>query len=144
MVKVNLTKVIHVSREKVIEYFTNPDLYFKVHSKYYKSFNIVSHEDNIVIVDEEWEFGGRRLNFTHKITFNLPYYINMDIIKGNGVGSSETIAFEEVSNGTKVTYTINFKLGGITGRILGWFAGKQIKRMIEEMVEEDCRYLEKK
>lgn len=144
LVKAEVKKITRVSRKNVIEYFADPQLYLKTHAKYYKSFSVVSKEENVVFVDEEWEFGNRRLSFTHKITLNLPNRIDLEIIKGDGKGSRETITFEELSEGTKVIYISDFKLGGISGKIFGWLAGKQIKKMMEEMAEEDIRYLEAK
>lgn len=139
-----LTKIIRVSREKVIEYFAAPELYLRIHSKYYKSFKVVSKQKSVAFVDEEWEFGGRRLNFRHKITLVLPNRIDLEIIDGDGKGSREIIMFEELSEGTKVIYTSNFKLGGIAGKIFGWLVSKQIEKMMEEMAEEDRKYLEGK
>jgi len=131
-------------REKVIGYFSKPELYLKVHSKYYKSFKILENEKNMVLVDEEWEFGNRRLSFIHKITLNLPNRIDLEIIIGDGKGSRETIMFEETSTGTKVTYISDFKFHGLTNKFFGWLASKQIKKMLEEMAEGDRRYLEGK
>lgn len=136
-----LTKIIRVPREKVIDYFSKPELYLATHSKH-KSFKVVSKEENVVFVDEEWEFEGRRLNFTHKIVLNLPDSIGLDIVKGQGKGSKETIIFAEVAEGTNVTYISDFKLGRIAGKIFGWLASKQIKDMLEEMAEKDRRFLE--
>lgn len=99
-----MTKTIRVPREKVAEYFSKPELYFSVHSKYYKSFRVVSSGGNTAFVEEEWDIGGRRLNFTHKITLDLPSRIDFDIVEGDGRGSKETIVLEQVPEGTKVTY----------------------------------------
>jgi len=142
MVRARVTRLVHAPLKRVVEYFTNPDSYFKVHSKYYKSFRVVSQSRDEVIVDEEWDFGRGRSRLTHKITLDLPRSMTMEVIRGDGVGSSETITFQEVPAGTVVTYCARFRFGGIAGRIFGWFARGHILRVVEEMADEDQRYLE--
>lgn len=142
MAKITVSKLVRAPKEKVVEYFATPHLYFKVHEKYYKWFEILKEENNVAYVDEVWEIGGRLSRFTHKIVVNLPHNIEMEIIAGDGKGSKEVISFEEEGNQTKVTYHSDFKLGGITGVLIGWLVSSQMKKMMEEMADEDRRFIE--
>lgn len=142
MAKITVSKLVRAPKEKVVEYFATPHLYFKVHEKYYKWFEILKEENNVAYVDEVWEIGGRLSRFTHKIVVNLPHNIEMEIIAGDGKGSKEVISFEEEGNHTKVTYHSDFRLGGIIGALLGWLARGQMRKMMEEMSEEDRLFIE--
>jgi len=144
MARIVVTKLIQARKEEVAEYFANPEAYSKVHAKYYKSFKILAEENNIAYVDEVWEMGGRRLSFTHKIVLNLPTNIEMEIIKGDGKGSREVITFERTPDHTKVTYESDFKLGGLSGIIFGYLARSQMKKVLEEMAEDDRRFIEER
>lgn len=142
MAKIVVSKLIRAPKEKVAEYFATPDLYFKVHDKYYKSFKILKEENKAAYVDEVWEIGGRLAKFTHKIVLNLPHSIEMEIIEGDGKGSKEIISFHEEGNNTMVTYHSDFKLGEISGVLLAWLVRNQMKKMMEEMAEEDRLFIE--
>lgn len=144
MVQIVVSKNIKAPKEKVAEYFGTPGEYFKAHRKYFKSFKIISTENNVAYVEEEWEMGGRLSSFTHKITLNLPNKIDMEIIEGDGIGSKEVISFEEAGSYTKVTYHSDFKFGGITGGIIGLLLSRQMRKMMEAMAEEDRLFVEGK
>ena len=142
LVKVELTKIIGVPKEEVVKYFSDPRSYLKVHSRHHRLLRVLSGQRNIVYIDEDQLFEGRQS--THKTKLDLPDRIDMAVIGGEGERVKETITFEELWFGTKVTYTGDFKLRGPTGKILGWLVGKQIRQMLEEMAEKDRSYLERK
>ncbi len=137
-----MTKIVRAPRSKVTEYFGDPEKYRIVHERYWKSFRILAQEHNVAYVDEVWEIAGRRAVFTHKITLNLPNRIDMEIVKGDGKGSRETITFEEVAEHTKVTYAADYRLPGAVGSFLGWLAAKQMKMVLEDMAERDKHFVE--
>lgn len=142
MAKITLTQLVRAPKEKVADYFAAPDLYAWVHQRYYKSFKILEKRGNVATVAETWEIGGRLARFTHRIVLRLPHAIEMEIVAGDGKGSREVITFEEAGDCTRITYQSDFRLGGVGGAVLGWLARGQMKMMMEEMAEEDRRFLE--
>ena len=97
MAKVQLRKTIRAPIEKVVEYFGNPELYFRVHSSDDASFKIVSSRENEILVEEERDAGRRRLKTTHKTVLHLPHRIDSEVVSGPGQGSKSTTTFESVS-----------------------------------------------
>lgn len=142
MPTITVTRYVRAPREKVARYFADPRSYFQVHADHYKRFTITSQEGNVAYVDETWEIGGRAASFTHRIVLNLPHSIDLEIVKGDGKGSRETISFEDENDHTKVTYRSDFKLGGILGPILSLLVREQMAKLLEQMADEDQHFLE--
>jgi len=138
MAKVELQKIIKVPREKAVEYFGNHELYNSVHTRSDTSYTIVSRRDNEVLVNVKQEIGGRTLNFTNKTVYRLPHSIESETLSGAAKGSWQRITFESVPEGTRVTYTTDFKLefGGMAGKALRLVSGKMMKKMTKESMEE--------
>lgn len=143
MSRIKIEKEVSVPRERVIRYFSNPSLYFKVHAKHYLSYEILPQiKDGEIDVREEWQFGNNKISFVHRIVSYLPNHIDLEIIEGFGKGSKEIITFEELARGTKVIYKSDFRFGGIIGIVLNILAKQKMRKLLEEMTEEDCRYIE--
>ena len=138
MAKVELQKIIKVPIEKVVEFFGNHELYNSVHTRSDTTYTIVSRRDNEVLVDVKQETGGRTLNFTNKTVYRLPHSIESETLSGVAKGSWQRITFESVPEGTRVTYTSDFKLefGGMAGKALRLVSGKMMKKMAKESMEE--------
>ena len=138
MPKVELQKVIRVPIEKALEYFGNHELYNSVHTRSDTSYTIVSRRDNEVLVNVKQEIGGRTLNFTNKTIYRLPHSIESETLSGIAKGSWQRNTFESVPEGTRVTYTSDFKLefGGMAGKALRLVSGKMMKKMAKESMEE--------
>ena len=138
MPKVELQKTFHVSLDKALEFFGNHELYNSVHTRSDTSYTIVSRRDNEILVDVKQEVGGRTINFTNKTVYRLPHSIESETLSGVAKGSRQRIAFESVPEGTRVTYTTDFKLefGGMAGTALRLVSGKMMKKMAKESMEE--------
>jgi hypothetical protein len=138
MAKVELQKIIKVPIEKALEYFGNHELYNSVHTRSDTSYTIVSRRDNEVLVNVEQEIGDRTLNFTNKTVYRLPHSIESETLSGVAKGSWQRNTFESVPEGTRVTYTSDFKLefGGMAGKALRLVSGKMMKKMAKESMEE--------
>lgn len=138
MAKVELQKIIKVPIEKAVEFFGNHELYNSVHTRSDTTYTIVSRRDNEVLVDVRQEIGGRTLSFTNKTVYRLPHRIETETLSGIAKGSWQRITFESVPEGTRVTYTTDFKLefGGMAGKALRLVSGKMMKKMTKESLEE--------
>jgi len=108
----------------------------------------VSRRDNEVLVDVKQQVGGRTVTFTNKTVYRLPHSIESETLSGIAKGSRQKVIFESVPEGTKVTYTTDFKMefGGMAGKALRMVSGKMMKKMTKETMEEaaevDRKYLE--
>ncbi len=120
MPKVELQKVIKVPIEKAVEFFGNHELYNSVHTRSDTSYTIVNRRNDEILVDVKQVVGGRTINFTNKTVYRLPHSIESETLSGVAKGSRQRIAFESVPEGTRVTYTTDFKLefGGMAGKAL--------------------------
>jgi len=138
MPKAELQKVFRVPIDKAVEYFGNHELYNSAHTRSDTTYTIVSRRDNEVLVNVKQEIGGRTLNFTNKTIYRLPHRIETETLSGIAKGSWQRITFESVPEGTRVTYTTDFKLefGGMAGKALRLVSGKMMKKMIKESMEE--------
>jgi len=148
MPKVELQKVIRVPIEKAVEFFGNHETYNSVHTRSDTTYTIVSQRDNEIVVNVKQEIGGRTFEFTNKTVYRLPHRIETETLSGVSKGSRQRITFESVPEGTRVTYTTDFKLefGGMAGKALRLVSGKMMKKMAKESMEEaaevDRKHLE--
>ena len=146
MAKIKLQKIVRAPIEKTVGYFGNPEIYYGVHSGDDVSYKVVSSGENEILIEEERAAGRQRLKSTSKMILHLPHRIDSEVIEGAGEGSKSTTTFESVSEGTKVTLTMDMKLGGMVGgmagRVLGRVLKKSMKKALEEEMEKDRKYLE--
>lgn len=146
MPKVEVKKVIRVPKEKAVEYFGDADTYFKVHSGKGASYEIVSRDGNEIVVSEKRLIGHRQVQSTHRTVYHLPQRIDSKVVSGDGEGSTQTITFESVPEGTRVTYVSDLEFGKGAGRVLRKLGKKMMKKLMkgtaEEEAERDRKYLE--
>ncbi len=148
MPKGELEKTFRVPMDKALEYFGNHELYNSMHTRSDTTYTIVSRRDNEVLVDVKQDLKGQTLNFANKTVYRLPESIESETLSGMAKGSRQKITFASVPEGTKVTYTTDFKLefGGMAGKALRMVSGKMMKKMIKESMQEaaevDRKYLE--
>jgi hypothetical protein len=142
MAKIKLQKIFQAPIEKTVGYFGNPEIYYGVHSGPDVSYKVVSSGENEIRVEEERAAGRQRLKSTSKMILHLPHRIDSEVMAGAGEGSKSTTTFESVSEGTKVTLTMDMKLGGMAGKVLGRIGKKWMKEALEEEMEKDRKYLE--
>lgn len=148
MPKVELQRTYHVPLDKALEYFGNHELYNSQHARSDTTSTIVSRHDNEVLVEVKQEVGAQTINFTNKTVYRLPHSIESETLSGIAKGSRQKVTFESVPEGTKVTYTTDFKMqfGGMAGKALRMVSGKMMKKMTKETMEEaaevDRKYLE--
>jgi hypothetical protein len=139
-----------VPLDKTLEFFGNHELYNSVHARSDTTITIVSRQNNEILVDVRQDVGGgRTVEYRNRTVYRLPHSIDLETISGVAKGSRQTVTFEPVSEGTKVTYTSDFKMefGGLAGKALRTVSGKMMKRMMKESMEEaaeaDRKYLER-
>lgn len=138
MPKAELQKVFRVPIDKAVEYFGNHELYNSAHTRSDTTYTVVSRRDNEVLVNVKQDIGGRTFDFTNKTVYRLPRSIESETLSGVAKGSRQKITLESVSEGTRVTYTTDFKLefGGMAGKALRLMSGKMMKKLTKESLEE--------
>jgi hypothetical protein len=148
MAKAEIQRVFRVPVDKVLEYYGNHELYNSVHTSADTTYTIVSRRDNEVLVDVNQDIKGQKMSFRNKTVYHLPRRIETETLSGLAKGSTQKITFESVAEGTKVTYTTDFKLalGGMAGKAFGLMSNKMMKKMTKEAMEEaadlDRKHLE--
>ena len=148
MAKTEVKRVIRVPIEKALEYYANHDLYNSIHKKDEFTYTTISRRDNEIVAEVQQDFKGQKMTFTNKTVYNLPRSIETETLSGMAKGSTQKIAFESVAEGTKVTYSIDFKLAlaGVAGKAIGMMSNKMMKKMTKETLEEiadlDQKHLE--
>jgi carbon monoxide dehydrogenase subunit G len=148
MPKVELQRTFHVPLDKALEYFGNHELYNSQHVRSDTTCTIVSRHDNEILVEVKQEVGAQTITFTNKTVYRLPHSIESETQSGIAKGSRQKVTFESVPEGTKVTYTTDFKMqfGGMAGKALRMVSGKMMKKVTKETMEEaaevDRKYLE--
>lgn len=148
MSKVQLRRVFHVPLEKVLQYFGNHELYDECHKREDATYTVVSHEGSEIVVEVAQVIKGKTIVFQNRTVYQLPHRIELETLSGPAKGSRQVVVFEKVPEGTRVTYTSDFRLdfGGVAGRAIRLISGKAMKKMMEESLEEgaeiDRKYLE--
>jgi Polyketide cyclase / dehydrase and lipid transport len=148
MPKVELQKTFNVPLDKVLEYFGDHDRYNKQHARDNMTCTVISRKDNEVLTEVKQEISGQAVKFANKTVYRLPKSIETETLSGIAQGSRQKVTFESVPEGTRVTYSTDFKMhiAGVAGKALGLVSGKMIKKMTRETMEEsaevDRKYLE--
>lgn len=148
MPKVQMKKTFHVPLERALEYFGDQDLYNSCHLRDDATCTTLGREGDEVLVEVNQDVNGRRITSTNRTVYRLPHSIETETLSGPARGSRQTITFEPVPEGTRVTYASDFKLdfGGTAGKALRLISGKMMKKMmmesLEKVAEVDRRRLE--
>ena len=140
MPKVEVSRVIKAPRGKVWEVAADPESMLKWWPGS-KSVDILSRERNTITVRGTGTEGGREVTMTEKWTLYPPEKIEIEIFEGPILGKSIQ-TYEEVPEGTKVTWSSDIRFKGVLGRILGRLFWSRAKGSIGQPLEEIAKYIE--
>jgi uncharacterized membrane protein len=143
-VRIDLTKEVKASIQRVLDYFMNVEKLPHFHPEYIKNVKIVNKEEgenNSIEFEEEGSFHGKKITSVNRLTrFGNESTIRIEIIDGNGKGSVTTIRCQEVSPGnTQIRLQGELHYG-----ILEKLLSRSIHDITEKTLEEDIRNLEQK
>jgi len=138
--KVEVSRVIKAPRGKVWEVAADPESMLKWWPGS-KSVDILSRERNTITVRGTGTEGGREVTMTEKWTLYPPEKIEIEIFEGPILGKSIQ-TYEEVPEGTKVTWSSDIRFKGVLGRILGRLFWSRAKGSIGQPLEEIAKYIE--
>jgi Polyketide cyclase / dehydrase and lipid transport len=143
-VRIDLTKEVKASVQRVLDYFTNVEELPRFHPEYIKNVRIVSREEgenSSIEFEQEGSFHGKKITSFNRLTrFGNESAIRIEITDGNGKGSVTTIRCQEVSPGnTQIRLEGELHYG-----ILEKFLSRSIQGITEKTLEEDIHNLEQK
>ena len=143
-VRIDLTKEVKASIQRVLDYFMNVEKLPHFHPEYIKNVKIVNKEEgenNSIEFEQEGSFHGKKITSVNRLTrLGNESTIRIEIIDGNGKGSVTTIRCQEVSPGnTQIRLQGELHYG-----ILEKLLSRSIHGITEKTLEEDIRNLEQK
>ena len=100
-VRIDLTREVRTSVQRVLDYFTNVEALPRFHPEYIKNVRIVNREgenNNNIEFEQEGSFHGKKITSINRLTrLASESTIRIEIIDGNGKGSTTTIRCQEIS-----------------------------------------------
>jgi carbon monoxide dehydrogenase subunit G len=138
MVKVEASKTVHASQDKIFSLITD---FEKLPSRFpsrYRSIKVIERSGNSVTVEEDVTVGGREIHQIARHMFEPKHFLRSEVIDGDTKGSIVEITLKSEDTGpdnTRVSVNADLKLGKL-GSVLGVFAKGKIKGGLEHMIEE--------
>lgn len=112
MTKFHFEKFIHSPREKVFRIFTEFENYQNLFPECFPSVRILSTRNDVSVIEEHMMLGDRELVMMTKHVIREPESHEIFVIGGDAKGSHIVEKFDEISNGTKVSIDVDFKMKG--------------------------------
>lgn len=142
-VRIDLTREVRASVQCVLDYFMNVEALPRFHPEYIKNVRIVNRkgENNNIEFEQEGSFHGKKITSINRLTrLASESTIRIEIIDGNGKGSTTTIRCQEISPG----YTQIRLEGELHYGILEKILSRSIHGITEKTLEEDIQNLEQR
>src|ERR687892_1624831 len=143
-VRIDLTKEVKASVQRVLDYFTNIEELPRFHPEYIKHVRVLNREgghnnNNSIEFEQEGSFHGKKITSINRLTrVGNENTIRIEIIDGNGKGSVTTIRCQEVSPDSSQIRLEGDLHYGILEKILS----RSIHSITEKTLEEDIHNLE--
>jgi len=138
--KAEVSRVIKAPREKVWEVAANPESMLEWWPGT-KSIDVLSREGNTIKIRATGTQGGREVTMTETWTLHPPEKIEQEILEGPIVGTGIQ-TYEEVPEGTKVTWFSDIKFKGVLGGVMGKLLWSKAKDSLGQPLEDLARYIE--
>jgi len=135
-----MSKVIKAPREKVFDVVATPESMLEWWPGA-ESVEVLSREGNTIIVKGTGTMEGREFTMTEKWTLYPPEKIELELLEGPFYFSTIQ-TFEEVPEGTKLTWSSDISFKGVVGKILSLFAGSKLKDFSAQTLDELAKYVE--
>src|ERR671919_76709 len=145
-VRIDLTKEVKASVQRVLDYFTNVEELPRFHPEYIKHVRVLNREggrnnnnNSSIEFEQEGSFHGKKITSINRLTrVGNENTIQIEIIDGNGKGSVTTIRCQEVSPDSSQIRLEGDLHYGILEKILS----RSIHSITEKTLEEDIHNLE--
>ena len=140
MPKVEISRIIKAPREKVWEVVADPKSMLKWWPGS-SSVEILSRNQNTLTVRGTGTEAGREVTMTEKWILYSPEKIEIEILEGPVRGKTIQ-TYEEVPEGTKVTWSSDINFKGVLGKIFGRiFVGSRLEESSAHTLEELDKYI---
>lgn len=140
MPKVEVSKVIKAPRGKVWEIAANPELL----AEWWPgggTVEILGREGNTITIRGTQTQGGREVSLTERWTLHPPEKLELEFLEGM-IRGKNLQTYEEVPEGTKVTWSSDIRFKGVLGSIMGRLFWSRFKGQAAQPLEELAKYIE--
>jgi ribosome-associated toxin RatA of RatAB toxin-antitoxin module len=138
MVRVETSKTVHASQDKIFSLITDFEKLPSRFASRYRSVKVIERSENSVTVEEDVIFAGREIHQITRHTVEPKRFLRSEVMDGDTKGTIIEITLDpedpDPAN-TRVSVNADFKLGKL-GSVLGVFAKGKIKGGLEHMIEE--------
>jgi len=140
MVKVETTKTVHASQDKIFALITDFENLPSRFPNRYRSIKNIETSGNTTTVEEDVTLAGREIHQITRHTLEPKRFIRSEVMDGDTKGTIIEITLDPEgdpagSANTRVSFKSDLKLGKL-GYVLGVFAKGKIKGGLEHMIEE--------
>jgi carbon monoxide dehydrogenase subunit G len=141
MPKIEISHIIKAPRAKVWEVVSDPEATLKW-DKNRISVEVHSREGNTIITTHTSILGGQETKNKDKWTLYPPEKIETESLEGPADVKGIQL-FEEVPEGTKVTFSYDVSFKGVIGQVIGRFlAGPKLREFADDAIEGLTQYIE--
>ncbi len=112
MPKFIIKKIVKAKQESVFEILSDFQNFQKLLPQHFPSIRVRSSRDNVSVVEEHMNLGEKELVIMAKHVTEKPILHEVFVIGGDAKGSHIKEEFEEISEGTRLTVTVDLKLKG--------------------------------
>jgi uncharacterized protein YndB with AHSA1/START domain len=137
--KVEVSRVIEAPRGKVWEVAADPESMIEWWPGS-ESVDVLSRERNVITVRGTGIEAGREVTMTEKWTLHPPEKIEIEILEGPALGRTIQ-TYEEIPEGTKVTWSSDISFKGVLGRVLGRLFLGRLHDSMAQTLEELAKYV---
>jgi ribosome-associated toxin RatA of RatAB toxin-antitoxin module len=138
MVRVQTSKTVHASQDKIFSLISDFENLPTRFPNRYRSLKVIERSENSVTVEEDVKVAGREIHQITRHTFEPKRFLRSEVMDGDTKGTIVEITLDpedSSSTKTKVSVDADLKLGKL-GSVLGVFAKGKIKGGLENMIEE--------
>ncbi|NDB32065.1 MAG: polyketide cyclase [Nitrososphaeria archaeon] len=140
MPRIVITKLLSAERQHVFDVIANYENLQQIMPKYYPSVRVRSVRDNVAIVEEHLNIGGKELVMTTKHISKYPESHDVFVLGGDAKGSHISEVYEKTDQGTKLTITADIKLGTIA-KLSGVIGKSRLESDYNTMIDDFCKIL---
>ncbi|NDB88251.1 MAG: polyketide cyclase [Nitrososphaeria archaeon] len=140
MPRIVITKLLSAERQHVFDVIANYENLQQIMPKYYPSVRVRSVRDNVAIVEEHLNIGGKELVMTTKHISKYPESHDVFVLGGDAKGSHISEVYEKTDQGTKLTITADIKMGTIA-KLSGVIGKSRLESDYNTMIDDFCKIL---
>ena len=135
MTKVKFQKFTKSTRARIFETATDFESFQIIMPQFFPSIRIISVRPETTLVEEHVVIGGRELVIMAKHVINSPKVHETFVVGGDAKGTHIIEEYEQLSEGTQITVTVDFKPRG-SMRLSGIFGKVNVENEFSKIMDE--------